>query len=163
MARLGVALAALMLSLVGVSDGLAEGKGNTLANLKCVILYVEIGTEADAEKHGIGQASLEKLARAQLKSKMPRLRTTDPANSCSNKLYMKLDSEDTGPVFVYHVGLHLFRSGHLTETGKPYIAGAWSLGIVNWARRGFVSSAVREAYEDLFEAFAGEYYLGGNK
>ena len=163
MVRVGVVFVALMLSLAGVSDARAEEKRSALGNLKCVVLQVETGTKADAEKHGIGQASLEKLARDQIRLKIPRLRTTDSADSCSNKLYLKLDSEDTGPVFVYHAGLHLFRSGILTETGDAYIAGAWSLGIVNWARRDFASNGVREAYEDLFDAFAGEYYLGGNK
>lgn len=163
MARIGVVLVALVLSFAGVTDAPAAGKRNALANLKCVRVYVEIGTTADAEELGIAQAYLESLARDQIRSKMPRLQTADSADSCSNKLYLKLDTEDTSPVFVYHAGLHLFRSGTLTETGDAYIAGAWSLGIVNWARRDFVSNAVRQAYEDLFEAFAGEYYRGGNK
>ncbi len=81
MVRLGVALVALVLSFAGVTDAPAAGKQNALANLKCVRVYVEIGTEADAEKHGIAQAYLESLARDQIRSKMPRLRTADSTDS----------------------------------------------------------------------------------
>lgn len=155
-------VAGLLLVLGAQSSEAAMANG--LENLSAVKIVIE-DPSAAAVAEGIARDALKSELVAQLKAKIPRLKTADDS---SDWLYLNVHithwktGAGTKSDYSGVVELSLYRNVTILATGATGPAIVWRKGAIVWGLQGSASGKVQKGLGEMVTKFAAAYSEAGN-